>query len=205
MRYLAGAAEVRLYQGLDHHAGQPVSPSRQGCSFSSPHLPRYIMPAALPEAPLGLPTRGRSQRHRLPDARPTGTLHMFHMENAKHPQRPAHIWEAAVPSADKRQRFRPPARTPPHSSRRADAYLHSAHWFCIRRLRTRVPVYKSEWVAAVLRVEGVRATGTASQESTQSAIESRAVFGKAWSSTSMEEEELVQVSGRQTHRHTQMF
>lgn len=38
------------------------------------------------------------------DAQPAGTLHMFHTGNAKHPQRPAHIWEAAVPSADERWR-----------------------------------------------------------------------------------------------------
>lgn len=42
-----------------------------------------------------------------------------------------------------------------------------------------MPVCKSEWVAAALRVEGERATGTASQTATQSAIERRAVFGKA--------------------------
>lgn len=204
MRYLAGASEVRLYQGLDHHVGQPLSPSCQQF-FLTTSAPIYHASGPA-RNPLGPANKGQIPATQAPRCTAhRNASHVPHGECKTSSAPGAHLGGSCALSRQAAARFRPPARTLPRSSRRVDAYLHSAHWFCIRRLRTRVPVYKSEWVAAVLRVEGVRATGTASQESTQSAIESRAVFGKAWSSTSMKEEELVQVSGRQTHRQTQMF
>lgn len=127
-----------------------------------------------------LPTRGRSQRHRCSARR--NASHVPHRECKTSLAPSAHLGGSCALSRRAAARFRLPARTPPppRSSHRVDQCLHSAHWFCIRRPRTRVAVCKSEWVAAALRVEGERATGTASQTSTQSAIERRAVFGKAW-------------------------
>lgn len=130
-------------------------------------------------SPRSLPTRGRSQRHRCSARR--NASHVPHRECKTSSAPSAHLGGSCALSRRATARFRLPARTPPlRSSHRVDPCLHSAHWFCIRRPLTRVPVCKSEWVAAALRVEGERATGTASQTSTQSAIERRAVFGKAW-------------------------
>lgn len=47
--------------------------------------------------------QGADPRVTVPDG-PTARPHVLHRGNAKHLQSPAHIWEAAVPSADRRQR-----------------------------------------------------------------------------------------------------
>lgn len=162
---------------------QPVSPSCQRCSFSHRHLVQRSTSALNYHASGSARTSPPANTEQIPATQMHGPQERFicstqGMQNILS----THLGGSCTLSRRAAARFRLPARTPqpPRSSHRVDPYLHSAHWFCIRRPRTRVPVYKSKWVAAVLRVEGVQATGTASQRSTQSAIERRAVFGKEW-------------------------
>lgn len=124
--------------------------------------------------PTSLPTRSRSPGHRAH----RNASHAPQRECKTSPEPSAHLGGSCTLSRQEAAGFCPPARTPQRLSHRLDPCLHGVHWFCITRPCTRVPVYKSEWVAAVLWVEGERATGTASQESNNRPL--RAVFGKAW-------------------------
>lgn len=183
MRHLAAAAaEVRLYQGLDHHAGQPVSPSCQ----------QFVLAASAPiyhasgpaRNPLGPANEGAdpgdtgSQMHGPQERFTCSTWGMQNILSARRTSGrqlcPQQTSGGAVPARLLGRRRAPvAARTRIYTAHIGFVYGGCAHvCLCIN---------PNGW-QQFLRVEGVRATGTASQESTQSAIESRAVFGKAWSS-----------------------
>lgn len=106
------------YVVLGHH-NQCLPPARQEFPFttwfSTLHLPQISILMDVPKS-WSRPTRGRGKQipmtHRLmqPDGQPTGTLHMFHRGNAKHPALsstyPVHIWAADVASAKKEAALR---------------------------------------------------------------------------------------------------
>lgn len=183
----AGAEKVKLgrfcYVWLDRHTGQPVSPSCQGQSFLSPPdsapniCPKLACGQSYPN-PWSRPTRGRGKQipmtHRLmqADGRPTGTPHMFHRGNAKHPalsstsEYSAHLGCRCTVS-------RKEARsccTVLHACLDAHVYewrcvsIFTQHtlFFFIERLCTRVSMYITKWAvaeAAFLWVEGEKVRG----------------------------------------------